>query len=244
MLFQRSSFFLVLSDFTFLRLLLYLFRMIDLHTHTIFSDGELLPFELVRRAIAAGYSAMAITDHADTSNMDFIVPRIVKAIKKLKEYVSLEVIPGVEITHAPPKLIPDLVKEARALGAKIVLVHGETIVEPVAEGTNRAAIEAGADILTHPGIISMEDILFAKDKGVVLEITSRKGHSLANGYVAKEAIKFGLPLSINTDAHGPGDLITKETAKKILIAAGVDEKRIESVFENSRLLVEKALRRD
>ena len=230
--------------FTFLRLLLYLFSMIDLHTHTIFSDGELLPFELVRRAIAAGYSAMAITDHADTSNIDFVVPRIVKAIKKLKEYVSIEVIPGVEITHAPPKLIPDLVKEARTLGAKIVLVHGETIVEPVAEGTNRAAIEAGADILTHPGIISMEDILFAKDKGVVLEISSRKGHSLANGYVAKEAIKFGLSLSINTDAHAPGDLITRDTAKKILIAAGVDEKRVESIFENSRLLVEKALRRD
>lgn len=212
--------------------------------HTVFSDGELLPFELVRRAVAGGYSAMAITDHADTSNIDFIIPRIVKAIRKIREHVSIEIIPGVEITHAPPKLIPELVKEARTLGAKIVLVHGETIVEPVAEGTNRAAIEAGADILTHPGIISMEDILFAKDKGVVLEITSRKGHSLSNGYVAREAVKFGLPLSINTDAHAPGDLITKETAKRILIAAGVDEKRIESVFENSRLLVEKALRRD
>lgn len=218
--------------------------MIDLHMHTVFSDGELLPFELVRRAVAGGYSAMAITDHADTSNIDFIIPRIVKAIRKIREHVSIEIIPGVEITHAPPKLIPELVKEARTLGAKIVLVHGETIVEPVAEGTNRAAIEAGADILTHPGIISMEDILFAKDKGVVLEITSRKGHSLSNGYVAREAVKFGLPLSINTDAHAPGDLITKETAKRILIAAGVDEKRIESVFENSRLLVEKALRRD
>jgi histidinol phosphatase-like PHP family hydrolase len=218
--------------------------MIDLHMHTIFSDGELLPFELVRRAVASGYSAMAITDHADTSNIDFIIPRIVKAIKKIREHVSIEIIPGVEITHAPPKIIPELVKEARTLGAKIVLVHGETIVEPVAEGTNRAAIDAGADILTHPGIISMEDILFAKDKGVVLEITSRKGHSLSNGYVAREAVKFGLSLSINTDAHGPGDLITRETARRILIAAGVDEKRIESVFENSRLLVEKALRRD
>ncbi len=235
---------LLRSAFTFVLALRYLLRVIDLHTHTIFSDGELLPFELVRRAVATGYSALAITDHADSSNIDFAVPRIVKAMKKMKEYVSLELIPGVEITHAPPKLIPDLVKEARTLGAKIVLVHGETIVEPVAEGTNRAAIEGGADILGHPGIISMEDILFAKDKGVVLEITSRKGHSLANGYVAKEAVKFGLSLSINTDAHAPGDLITEETARKILIAAGIDEKRIESIFENSRMLVERALKRD
>lgn len=218
--------------------------MIDLHTHSIFSDGELLPYEIVRRAVAAGYSAVAITDHVDSSNIDFVVPRVVKAIKRLKEFVSLEIIPGVEITHAPPRLISELVKEARTLGARIVVVHGETIVEPVLEGTNRAAIEAGADILAHPGLIKTEDILFAKDKGVVLEITSRKGHSLSNGYVAKEAIKFGVPLSINTDLHSPGDFITKETAKSILFAAGIDISRIDSIFENSRLLVEKALKGD
>lgn len=218
--------------------------MIDLHTHTIFSDGDLLPYELVRRAVAAGYSAIAITDHVDASNIDFVIPRIVKAVRKLKEFVSIEVIPGTEITHAPLRLIHELVKEARTLGAKIVLVHGETIVEPVLEGTNRAAIEAGADILTHPGLITTEDVLFAKDKGVTLEITSRKGHSLSNGYVAREAIKFGVPLSVNSDSHGPDDLITKESARKILFGAGVDESRIESIFENSRLLVEKALRRE
>jgi histidinol phosphatase-like PHP family hydrolase len=218
--------------------------MIDLHTHSILSDGELLPYELVRRAIVIGYSAIAITDHVDTSNIDLVVPRIAKAIKKLKEFVSIEVVPGAEITHAPPKLIPELVKEARALGAKIVVVHGETIVEPVAEGTNRAAIEAGADILAHPGLITTEDILFAKDKGIALEITSRKGHSLANGYIAKEAIKFGVPMTINTDSHSPSDLMTKDTARKILFAAGIDENRIEQIFENSKILVEKALRRD
>lgn len=218
--------------------------MIDLHTHSIFSDGELLPYELVRRAVATGYSAIAITDHVDASNIDFVVPRLVKAIKRLKEFVSIEVIPGAEITHVPPKLIPELVKEARALGAKIVLVHGETIVEPVAEGTNMAAIEAGADILAHPGIITTEDILFAKDKKVTLEITSRKGHCLSNGYVAKEAMKFGVPLAINTDMHGPADLITKETAKRILFASGIDMSRIDLIFENSKLLVENALRGD
>ena len=218
--------------------------MIDLHTHTIFSDGELLPFELVRRADAVGCSAIAITDHVDVSNIDFVIPRVVKAVRKLKEFVPLEVIPGAEITHVPPRLIHELVKEARTLGAKIVIVHGETIVEPVSEGTNRAAIEAGADILAHPGLISTEDILFAKDKGITLEITSRKGHCLSNGYVAREAVKFGIALSINTDSHGPGDLISREVARKVLFGAGIDESRIDSIFENSKLLVEKALRRE
>ncbi|MBM4129255.1 MAG: histidinol phosphate phosphatase domain-containing protein [Nitrospira sp.] len=217
--------------------------MIDLHTHSLFSDGELLPSELVRRAEAIGYRAIAITDHVDASNIDFVVPRIVNALKKLRGHISIEAIPGAEITHAPPQLIPDLVKEARHLGARIVVVHGETIVEPVAPGTNRAAIDAHADILAHPGIISTEDLLLAKEKGVILEITSRKGHSLSNGYVAREALKYGVPLCIFTDAHSPSDLITKEMAIKILLASGVDEKRIPLIFENSKALVEKALKR-
>lgn len=218
--------------------------MIDLHTHSFFSDGELIPFELIRRAEAIGYKAIAITDHVDSSNIDLVVPRIVSAIKKLKGFISIEAIPGAEITHAPPQIIHELVKEARHLGAKIVVVHGQTIVEPVAPGTNRAAIEANADILAHPGIISEEDLLLAKEKGVTLEITSRKGHSLSNGYVAKEAMRFGVPLCINTDAHSPSDLITKETAISILLASGIEKNRIDSIFENSKTLVEKALRRD
>jgi putative hydrolase len=218
--------------------------MIDLHTHSLFSDGELIPSELIRRAQVTGYKAIAITDHVDSSNIDMVIPKIVSTIKKLRGFISIEVIPGAEITHVPPQLISDLVKEARHLGAKLVLVHGETIVEPVAQGTNKAAIEANADILAHPGIISEQDLLLAKEKGVTLEITSRKGHSLSNGYVAKEAIRFGVPLCINTDAHSPSDLITKETAITILRASGIEGNRIDSIFEHSKSLLEKVLRKN
>ena len=218
--------------------------MIDLHTHSFFSDGELIPSELIRRAEAIGYKAIAITDHVDASNIDFIVPKIVQAIRKMREYLSIEALPGAEITHAPPQTIPDLVKEARQLGAKIVVVHGETLVEPVRPGTNRAAIEAGADILAHPGLISEEDLLFAKEKGVTLEITSRKGHSLSNGHVAKEAVRLGVRLCINTDSHSPSDLITKEFASKILLGSGIENTRLDQIFENSKVIIENALRRN
>lgn len=217
--------------------------MIDLHTHSIFSDGELIPAELIRRAAVRGYKAIAITDHIDQSNIDLIIPRIVKAIEALKNHISITAIPGAEITHVPPSLIPDIVKEARKLGAKIVVVHGETIVEPVAEGTNRAAIDAGADILAHPGIISHEDLLYAKDKGITLEITARKGHSLSNGHVAKWALELGVRLTINTDAHSPSDLITGDFAQRILLSAGIGKDRINTVFDNSKRLVEKTIGR-
>ena len=59
--------------------------MIDLHTHSIFSDGELIPAELAQRAFAAGYKVLAITDHVDHSNIDFIIPRIIKVCSKITE---------------------------------------------------------------------------------------------------------------------------------------------------------------
>ncbi|HMK59941.1 MAG TPA: histidinol phosphate phosphatase domain-containing protein [Dissulfurispiraceae bacterium] len=214
--------------------------MIDLHSHTVFSDGVLIPAELARRAVATGYEALAITDHMDHSNIDLIVPRIVKLVNALKGHMPITLLPGAEITHVPPSLIPDLVKEARRLGARIVLVHGETIVEPVLEGTNRAAIEAGVDILAHPGLISEDDLLFAKDKGITLEITARKGHSISNGHVAQSALRLGIPLTINTDAHEPSNLISCETAGKILLSAGVSVDRIEQIFKHARNLVAKA----
>lgn len=217
--------------------------MIDLHTHSLFSDGELVPAELIRRAVAKGYSAIAITDHMDHSNIELIIPRIVKAIRSMSAHLPIPVLAGAEITHVPPALIPDLIKEARKLGAQIVVVHGETIVEPVAEGTNRAAIEGEADILAHPGIISDSDLFFAKERGTTLEITARKGHSLSNGHVARRAIELGIPLTINTDAHSPSDLITKDFAERVLLAAGVDDLSVQRIFHHARTLVEKALKR-
>ena len=213
--------------------------MIDLHTHTLFSDGVLIPSELVQRAYTAGYKAIALTDHMDMSNVDFIVPRIVEAASELSEHSTLTVIPGAEITHVPLKIIGKLVDKARSLGARIVVVHGETIAEPVIPGTNRAGIEAGADILSHPGLISIEDAALAADKGVALEITSRKGHSLSNGHVAKTAMAAGATMVVNTDSHAPEDLISRERASIVLRAAGIPEESIETIFANSQKLVDR-----
>jgi|WetSurMetagenome_2_1015567.scaffolds.fasta_scaffold00139_25 putative hydrolase len=218
-----------------------LINMIDLHTHSIFSDGELIPSELARRAVATGYKALAITDHIDHSNIDFVIPRIIRSIAMIRDYSPITLLAGAEITHVPPALIPDIVKEARKLGAQIVIVHGETIVEPVEEGTNRAAIEAGADILAHPGLISEDDLLFAKEKGIFLEITSRKGHSLSNGHVARSAMLHAIPLVVDTDSHSPSDLITRDFARRVLLSAGIEAGKTEEIFSNSYNIVKKVI---
>ena len=213
--------------------------MIDLHTHTIFSDGELIPSELVRRAESIGYRALAITDHVDYSNYRFVLERLYETVDILNENTSLTVIPGVEITHVPPVKIPELIQKCREAGAKIVVVHGETVVEPVASGTNRAAIEGKADILAHPGLITKEEVELAVENDIYLEITARKGHNITNGHVVKLAKEIGARLVINTDAHSPGDLIPRSFAIKVGVGAGLTIGKVEECFINSEELVER-----
>jgi putative hydrolase len=211
--------------------------MIDLHTHTLLSDGELLPSELVRRAQVKGYTAIALTDHVDSSNIDFVLPRIVKVSKVLNRDWDIFVIPGVEITHAPLKEIPQLVKFARKNGAKIVVVHGETVMEPVIPGTNRCAIEARCDILSHPGNIKQEDVVLAANIGVALEITTRKNHSSTNAHVYGLAKLNGARMVLDTDTHSPDNLISDEEANKFLTLLGLASDEIKAIFCNSQDIV-------
>ncbi|PYG85712.1 hypothetical protein LY28_03272 [Ruminiclostridium sufflavum DSM 19573] len=72
-------------------------RIIDLHVHSIASDGSMSPSELVRHAKESGLSAVALTDH-DT------VEGIREALEE-GERIGLEVIPGLEIsTNFKPEM--------------------------------------------------------------------------------------------------------------------------------------------
>jgi histidinol phosphatase-like PHP family hydrolase len=194
--------------------------MIDLHTHTTFSDGELIPSELVRRAEVLGYTAIGITDHADYTNIEHILSCVSK-VKYLEEVLDMRILVGAELTHVPPARIGPLAVLARKLGAEIVVVHGETPVEPVRTGTNRAAIEARVDILAHPGFITLEEAQLARENNVCLEITSRSGHNITNGHVVRMAKLAGAKMVVDTDSHAPRDLINMERAIEIAMGAGL-----------------------
>jgi len=214
--------------------------VIDLHTHTFLSDGVLCPAELVQRAKEKGYSLLGITDHVDSTTLDWIVPKVVKFCEEINSVEdSIKVIPGVELTHLPPSLIKPLAHQARKKGAKLIVVHGETIVEPVPAGTNKAALEADIDILAHPGLIKEEEVEIAARKGIYLEISARKGHCLTNGWVVGLAKKYGAKLVINTDAHSPEDLITDIQAEKIVLGAGLNKMEAKCLVENYKNLKER-----
>jgi putative hydrolase len=217
-------------------------QRIDLHTHTIFSDGVLLPSEQLRRAVAKGYGAIAITDHADTSNMEHVLAALRRFAEQQSGDFDLAFIPGIELTHVAPHSIARLARRAKDLGAGLVVVHGETLVEPVAPGTNAAAVACpDVDILAHPGMITLEEARQAAANGIYLEITSRRGHSLANGHVAQVAREAGVGLVVNTDTHEPGDMIDQAMARLVAAGAGMDEDEVEAAtVTNPQALVDRA----
>ncbi|WP_319539379.1 histidinol phosphate phosphatase domain-containing protein [uncultured Methanospirillum sp.] len=204
--------------------------MYDLHTHTILSDGELLPCELIRRMAVLGYDTVGITDHADASNISTIISSIEKIRGSAEEY-GVRLLTGVEITHVPPSEIRRLAKQAKEEGADIVVVHGETVVEPVAPGTNMQACTCEhVDILAHPGLITKEDAAEAAERDIFLEITARGGHNRTNGHVAMVAGETGCNLVVDSDAHAPGDLMSERMKELVIRGAGVPSGRASEIL--------------
>jgi histidinol phosphatase-like PHP family hydrolase len=214
-------------------------KIVDLHTHSFLSDGALVPAELVRRAKLKGYEAIAITDHVDSGNLALVLAQIMKSAKDLNRSKNIKVLAGVELTHIPPDLFPELSEKARDCGAEIVVAHGESVAEPVEPGTNLAALESDIDILAHPGLLTPKEVKLAKKRGICLEISARKGHSLANGHLVKLARKFEAKVVLNTDSHTGSDLFTLELVRKVGLGAGLTEKELRAAFNNSKELVKK-----
>lgn len=218
----------------------------DFHSHTFLSDGELSPVEQVRRALVRGYVALAITDHASLGNLHSVISTLLRERTLLEGSWPIEVLAGIEITHVPPASIARVAAEARRAGAQIVVVHGETPVEPVEPGTNRAAVVCEhVDILGHPGLITHQEAEMAAERGIFLELSSRRGHSLANGHVARVARDVGAKLLLNSDAHGPDDFLSEELARKVVLGAGLREEDLEEIlFRNPQELLRRALARE
>lgn len=202
--------------------------MYDLHTHTIYSDGELLPAELIRRAAVKGYQTLGITDHADRSNTASLIQTL-EPMRETAKSFGVHLLVGVELTHIPPTEIPVLAYLAKNAGADIVIVHGETTTEPVTPGTNAAACACpDVDVLAHPGLISAADARQARDNQVALEITARGGHNRTNGHVACMARKEECLLAVNSDTHAPSDLM--EMAERMQVARGAGLTESESAY--------------
>ena len=206
--------------------------MYDFHTHTFLSDGVLSPIELIRRALVAGYRAIGVTDHVGVGNLEYVIKTLVIDCAEATKRWAILAIPGVEITHVPKEDIDLVARTAKELGAKLVTVHGETIVEPVEPGTNEAAVRSNAvDVLAHPGLIVYDHARLASENGVFLELSARNGHSLTNGHVFRTAKAAGASMVLDSDAHEPEDLLSPELTRKIAKGAGLTDEEVHALLE-------------
>ena len=212
--------------------------MYDFHTHTFLSDGVLSPIELIRRAMINGYRVIGVTDHVGLGNLEYVVKTLVKDCAHATKRWDILAVPGVEITHVPKEDIDLVARTAKELGARLATVHGETIVEPVEEGTNEAAVRSpSVDVLAHPGLIVEDHARLASENGVFLEISARKGHSFTNGHVAMVAKHTGASLILDSDAHEPGDLLTPTLTRKVALGAGLTAEESDALLEQNPLLL-------
>jgi histidinol phosphatase-like PHP family hydrolase len=180
-----------------------------------------------------GHRCLAITDHVGLEDPRPLLERL-RDESRAWEDSELQTLIGVEVTDVPPRRIAEAVRQARNAGAEVVIVHGETTAEPVAAGTNRAAVELNdVDVLAHPGFITVEEAELAKSHDVILEISARTLHGVTNGHVVQTALQVGNDLVVDSDAHRTTQLVTAEMARRVALAAGVPESTLHRVLDES-----------
>jgi len=215
----------------------------DFHSHSYLSDGASSATDMWNEAEALAHRALALTDHISLEDPRSLLDRLHQEARAWEDRAFVPVV-GVELTKVPPRRIAEAARAARASGAEIVIVHGESIAEHVPPGTNRAALESGeVDVLAHPGLLEPRDAALARANGVVLEISARRGHALTNGHVVRVALEAGAELVVDSDAHAPDQLVPWNFARRIALGAGVPESKITRVLSGTPASLMKRIRR-
>lgn len=178
----------------------------DVHIHTRLGLGADAPLAMLCRARALGLHAVHLADVVDAATLE---PVLAAQLALLPDalHLDVELVPGVCLAHAPPGRLEELVARARGLGARQVAVYGETLGDHVPRGTNLAAIEARADVLLHPGLLTPQEAALAAAHGVALELCAHPRHCLANGHVARLAREHGATLVTGSGARSVEQLL-------------------------------------
>ena len=182
--------------------------MIDLHTHTNFSDGTDTPTELVNKALASGITTLAITDHDSISGWD-------EAISALRPGLSL--VPGAEISCQTTNGIsvhilgllfdPNHVELINTLSKTRENRHGR--MEKIISRINEAGID-----------ISMADVLEQLSDGATLGRPHLADALVKKGVVASREEAFTQMLHNNSKYYVSHYSPSPEVAIKLIKEAG------------------------
>ena len=152
--------------------------MIDLHTHTTCSDGTDSPFSLVKKALAAGITTLAITDHDSTAGW----AEAVTAIQP-----QIELVLGAEVSC--------LTSDGISVHMLGLLFDGEDIEiqQMLADSrdTRLPRMRKMVELLSADGInISLDDVYRATPEGATVGRPHLADALVANGVVASRDEAF------------------------------------------------------
>ena len=181
-------------------------KTIDLHTHSLFSDGSMTPEELVRAAKDAGLTAIALTDH-DT------VGGIERATAE-GERLGVEIVPGVELST-------EGISQVHVLGYYIDKEH-PALKEAFAiqqEERKRTHEKYMEKLQAHGFDICEEDVRKVAPVGSVGRAHYAKV-MMEKGYVASVAEAFQKYLYVGAPCYVKREVMTPEQGIELIHKAG------------------------
>ena len=182
--------------------------MIDLHTHTTCSDGTDTPFALVKKALSAGITTLAITDHDSTAGW-------AEAITALQP--QIELVLGAEISC--------LTSDGISVHMLGLLFDGEDqrMQQMLADSrdTRVPRMRKMVELLKADGFqISLEDVYRATPEGATVGRTHLADALVANGIVASRDEAFLELLNNESKYYVPHAAPTPADAIQTIRSAG------------------------
>ena len=182
--------------------------MIDLHTHTNFSDGTDTPTELVNKALASGITTLAITDHDSISGWAEAISALRPGLSLvLGAEISCQTTDGISVHVLGLLFDPNHVELMNTLSKTRENRHGR--MEKIIARINEAGID-----------ISMADVLEQLSDGATLGRPHLADALVKKGVIASREEAFTQMLHNNSKYYVSHYSPSPEVAIKLIKEAG------------------------
>ncbi|UCE00774.1 MAG: DNA polymerase/3'-5' exonuclease PolX [Chloroflexota bacterium] len=228
----------------------------ELHTHSTWSDGKVSILDMARAARDRGYKVIAVTDHSPSLGITQGLK--IKDIRSQREEIaaaqealgdSILILQGseVEIKADGSLDYPDQVLAEFDIVFASLHVSLRQPREQVTQRMINAIQNPNVDVIGHPtgrlipdregADLDMEAVFAAATQsGVAMEISAHPERLDLNDIHARQAIEMGIPLSINTDAHSPGELDLMHFGVATARRGWVEARQVINTWEPEKLL--------
>ena len=188
--------------------------MVDLHVHSVFSDGTLTPTQLVDHAMEMGVSAFALTDHDSTDGIEEAV-NYAESLKKNANLKVPEVIPGIELSTDQAGT------EVHVVGLFIDQYNPEfrSYLKSFVESRDNRNKKMCEKFLEH-GIDVTYEALLERFPNCILTRAHFARYLMEHGYVKSNQEAFDRYLGNRCPMYVPREKITPKQAVELILTAG------------------------